>query len=205
MTSYKRRTRARLFIAFALICGSFLSAFILSSLANRTQLMWGARIPLIPGHEILASDLEAHRVALPDGPDGPDGGGIYLSVQRDLTGSVVLRAVGAGELVPAIAISEDVQALQRSALPISVHASDIPSNLQAGDVVNLYHVGDSRLTQEIGPPRVLLSHIYILDIDRKGQNLGGDLSLTLSVNVKNVLQVLGATAAGRIVVVRVNG
>lgn len=202
MTSYKRRTRARLFAAIALICGSFLSAFILASLANRTQLMWGARVPLIPGHEILVSDLEAHRVALPDGPDGQ---GIYLSAQRDLTGSVVLRAVGAGELVPAGAISEDVQALQRSALPISVHVSDVPSDLQAGDVVNLYHVGDSRLTQEVGPPRVLLSHTYILDIDRKGQNLGGDLSLTLSVNIKNVLQVLGATASGRIVVVRVNG
>lgn len=202
MTNYKRRTRARLFAAIALICGSFLSAFILSSLANRTQLIWGARVPLIPGHEILASDLEAHRVVLSGGPDGH---AIYLSAQQDLTGSVVLRAVGVGELIPASAISEDVQALQRSALPISVRTSDIPSDLQVGDVVNLYHVGDSRLTQEIGPPRVLLSHIYILDIDRKGQNLGGDLSLTLSVNVKNVLQVLGATASGRIVVVRING
>jgi hypothetical protein len=45
----------------------------------------------------------------------------------------------------------------------------------------------------------------VLAIDRKGQNLGGDLSLTLSVNVKNVLEILGATASGRIVVVRVNG
>lgn len=202
MTNYKRRTRARLFTAIALICGSFLSAFILSSLANRTQLMWSARVPLIPGHEILASDLEAHRVALSGGPDGH---AIYLSVRRDLTGSVALRAVGVGELIPASAISEDVQALQRSALPISVRTSDIPSDLQTGDVVNLYHVGDSRSTQEIGPPRVLLSRIYILEIDRKGQNLGGDLSLTLSVNVKNVLQVLGATASGRIVVVRING
>lgn len=199
MTSYKRRTRTRLFTAIALICGSFLSAFILSSMANRTQLMWGARIPLIPGHKISVNDLEARRVALPDGD------AIYLSVQRDLTGSVVLRAVGIGELVPAIAISDNIQAPQISALPISVHGSDIPSDLQAGEVVNLYHVGDSRLTQDIGPPSILLSHTYILGIDRKGQNLGGDLSLTLSVNVKNVLNVLGATASGRIVVVRVNG
>ncbi len=199
MTSYKRRTRTRLFTAIVLICGSFLSAFILSSLANRTQLMWGARAPLIPGHKILASDLETRRVALPDGD------AIYLSVQRDLTGSVVLRTVKTGELIPATAVSRDAQALQRSALPISVHTSDIPSDLQAGEIVNLYHVGDSRLTQDIGPPSVLLSHTYILGIDRKGQNLGGDLSLTLSVNVKNVLEVLGATASGRIVVVRVDG
>lgn len=168
-------------------------------MANRTQLMWGARIPLIPGHKISVNDLEARRVALPDGD------AIYLSVQRDLTGSVVLRAVGIGELVPAIAISDNIQAPQISALPISVHGSDIPSDLQAGEVVNLYHVGDSRLTQDIGSPSILLSHTYILGIDRKGQNLGGDLSLTLSVNVKNVLDVLGATASGRIVVVRVNG
>lgn len=161
--------------------------------------MWGARIPLIPGHKISASDLEARRVALPDGD------AIYLSVQRDLTESVILRVVKTGELIPATAISKDVQAIQTSALPISVHSSDIPNDLQAGEVVNLYHVGDSRLTEDIGPPSVLLSHIYILGIDRKGQNLGGDLSLTLSVNVKNVLEVLGATASGRIVMVRVNG
>jgi hypothetical protein len=199
MTSYKRKNRARLFTAITLIAGSFLSAFILSSLANRTQLMWGARAPLTPGHVISSTDIEARRVALPDGDS------TYLSVQRQLEGSVVLRSIGIGELVPAVAISRNFQALRTSSLPISVHGSDIPSDLHAGEVVNLYHVGDSRLTQEIGPPRILLSHIYILGIDRKGQNLGGDLSLTLSVNVKNVLDVLGATAAGRIVVVRVNG
>lgn len=199
MTNYKRKTRARLFTAIALIAGSFLSALILSSLANQTELVWSARAPLIPGHVISSNDIEAHRVALPDGDSA------YLPVHRELAGSVVLRSIGTDELVPAIAISKDVQALRTSSLPISVHATDIPSDLQAGEVVNLYHVGDSRLTEAIGPPRVLLSHIYVLGIDRKGQNLGGDLSLTLSVNVKNVLDILGATASGRIVVVRVNG
>jgi hypothetical protein len=199
MTSYKRRTRTRLFTAIALIAGSFLSAFVLSSLANRTVLVWGARAPLIPGHVISSSDIEGHRVALPEGDSA------YLSVQQEVAGYVVLRSIGSGELVPAIAISKDLKALRTSSLPISVHGSDIPSDLQAGEVVNLYHVGDSRLTEIIGPPRILLSHIYVLAIDRKGQNLGGDLSLTLSVNVKNVLDILGATASGRIVVVRVNG
>lgn len=199
MTSYKRRTRARLFSAIALIIGSFLSAFVLSSLANRTELMWTARAPLIPGRVITANDIVAHRVALPEGDDH------YLSVHRELAGSVVIRSVGVGELIPVIAISKDLEAIRTSSLPISVHGSDIPSDLQAGESVNLYHVGDSRLTEDIGPPRVLLYHTYVLGIDRKGQNLGGDLSLTLSVNVKNVLDVLAATASGRIVVVRVHG
>jgi len=199
MTNYKRKNRTRLITAIALIVASFMSAFILSSLSNRTELVWGARAPLIPGHVIVPADVDEHRVALPDGDSA------YLSVHQALVGSVVTRSIGSGELVPELAVSNNLQALQTSSLPISVHGSDMPSDLQAGEIVNLYHVGDSRLTETVGPPKILLSHIYVLGIDRKGQNLGGDLSLTLAVNVKNVLNILGATASGRIVVVRVNG
>jgi hypothetical protein len=199
MTNYKRRSRTRLFTAVSLIIGSFLSAFVLSSLANQSELVWGARIPLIPGHVISIGDIEAHRVALPAGDS------VYLRAEHELSGYLVLRSIGAGELVPAGAISDNLQALRTSSLPISVRGSDIPNDLQAGEVVNLYHVGDSRLTETIIAPLILLPHVYVIGVDRKGQNLGGDLSLTLSVNVKNVLDILGATASGRIVVVRVNG
>jgi hypothetical protein len=199
MTSYKRKSRTRLITAIALIAASFLSAFILSSLSNRTELVWAARTPMIPGHVIVPTDLQTHRVALPEGDSA------YLMAQRNLAGSVVVRSVGTGELLPAMAISRNIAALRTSSLPISVHGSDLPSNLQVGEIVNLYHVGDPRLTEVMTPPRILLPHIYVLGIDRKGQNLGGDLSLTLSVNIKDVLNILGATASGRIVVVRVNG
>ena len=116
----------------------------------------------------------------------------------------MIRSVRAGEFLPASALSADAK-IQMSAVPISVHESDLPMDLQAGEQVNLYHVGDSHLSKEIGPPNLILSHAFIQGIDKKGQNLGGDLTLTISVNTKSILPVLDATATGRVVVVRVNG
>lgn len=199
MTSQRKRTRTRLITAIALISASFLSAFALAILSNQTYSVWSLRQSLPPGHTIITDDLLSKRVSLPQSV------GIYVGVDQDITGDVLLRAIGAGELVPAQAISADVRILEMTAVPISVHGSDIPSNLTAGEIVNLYHVGDSRLTQDIAKPSLLLSHAYILGIDRKGQNLGGDLSLTIAINTKSVLEVLSATASGRVVVVRVNG
>lgn len=189
----------RTITAGVLIASSFLSAYVLSSMANTTQLLWSAKVPLIPGAQISANDLVAKKVAIPDGVNA------YISVSRDVAHFYVLRSIEPGELLPASALSGDAKTLHMSAVPISVHSADIPADLMTGEAINLYHVGDARLAKEIGPPNLVLSHVYILGVDRKGQNLGGDLALTISVNTRNIMQVLDATASGRIVVVRVNG
>lgn len=199
MRRSKKRIQTRTIAAVSLIFASFLSAYLLSSMANRTELLWSAKTSLIPGTEISRKDLVPKRVAIPDGSDA------YISARSDIEHFFVLRSIGRGEFIPASALSANAKAIQMTSVPISVHTSDMPVDLQVGEAVNLYHVGDSHLSKEIGPPSLVLSHAYILGIDRKGQNLGGDLTLTLSVNAKNIMQVLDATATGRIVVVRING
>lgn len=168
-------------------------------MANRTELLWSAKTSLSPGTEISMKDVVAKRAAIPDGSHA------YISIKNDISHFFVRRSIGPGELLPASALIANAKSLQMSAVPISVHTSDMPVDLQSGEAVNLYHVGDSRLSKEIGPPNLVLSHAFILGIDRKGQNLGVDLTLTISVNAKNIMQVLDATASGRLVVVRVNG
>lgn len=167
-------------------------------MANRTELLWSARTSLVPGSEISMNDLVPKRAAIPGGSK------VYISTTSDVNHFFVLRAISPGEFLPADALSA-VPKIAMSSVPISVHASDLPIDLQTGEEVNLYHVGDSRLTKEIGPPDLVLSHAYIQGIDRKGQNLGGDLTLTVSVNIRSILAVLDATATGRMVVVRVHG
>lgn len=196
---YKRRTRTRLVTAIALISASFISAFVLSSLSNRTVMMWSGVQNLPPGHIITMGDLAAVRVSLPDGNSD------YVNAGENLEGTIVIRSIQSGELIPVSALSNDLQVLETTSVPISVHASDIPINLEAGALINLYHVGDARLNTDIGPPTLLLAHAYILGIDRKGANLGGDLSMTIAINEKRVLQVLEATSTGRVVVVSLNG
>lgn len=167
-------------------------------MANRTELLWSAKTSLVPGSEISLNDLVPKRAAIPGGSNA------YISTTSDVSHFFVLRSIGSGEFLPANALSANSK-FKMSAVPISVHASDLPIDLQAGEEVNLYHVGDSHLSKEIGPPNLVLSHAYIQGIDRKGQNLGGDLTLTVSVNAKSIMLVLDATATGRVVVVRVNG
>lgn len=167
-------------------------------MANRTELLWSAKTLLVPGSEISLNDLLAKRAAI------PGGSAAYISTSIDLSHFYVLRAISPGEFLPATALSA-IAKTQVSAVPISIHASDLPIGLQTGEEVNLYHVGDSRLSKEIGPPELVLSHAYIQGIDRKAQNMGGDLTLTVSVKSKSIMTVLDATATGRVVVVRVNG
>lgn len=168
-------------------------------MANRTELLWSAKTALAPGVRISLKDVVPKRIAIPDGVDA------YIRATENVSDFVVLRSVGAGELLPIKAVSANPMSQQMSSVPVSVHASDLPADLVTGEIVNLYHVGDSHLAKEIGPPNLVLSHAYILAVDRKGQNLGGDLTLTLSVYTKFIMQVLDATASGRVVVVRTHG
>lgn len=186
-------------VAVVLIASSFLSAYALSALANRTQLMWGVRTALVEGSKVSYSNLVARRVALPDGDAA------YISAEHDISNFMVVKSVEAGELIPASAITQNADARLMSAVPISIHSADVPLALLPGEPINIYHVGDPHLSQEVGAPTLVLAHAFILGIDRNTQNMGGDLTLTISASIKNVIRILAATATGRLVVVRVNG
>ncbi len=199
MKRNSRRIQTRLLAAGALVVASFVSAFVLSTLANQKVPVWSASTVLVPGHLLVAADLVEVGVTLGQLND------LYISTQQDPIGSVVTRQVRAGELIPRSTLSLSESELLTTAVPISIHASDLPSDVTSGEIVNLYHVGDSTLTQSIGPPVLILSHVFLLAIDKKGQTLGGDISLTISVDSGEILSLLNATSSGRIVVVKVNG
>ena len=199
MRSTKKRNQSRNIIAITLIVASFASAYILSSLANRTVLIWSARVPLLTGARISSSDLLAQRVALPDGDS------LYVRADRDLREFQVLRPLGVGELIPISSVSSQSTSLDISAVPIKVRLSDLPTDISVGEIVNLYHVGDSQLSDAVEVPSLVLPRTSILGINRKGENLGGDLSLTISTSSKNILRLLASMSSGHFVVVRVYG
>jgi len=199
MRSTKKRNQSRNIVAITLIVASFASAYILSSLANRTVLIWSARVPLPIGARISSSDLLAQRVALPDGDS------LYVRADRDLREFQVLRPLEVGELIPLSSVSSQSTSLDISAVPIKVHLSDLPTDISVGEIVNLYHVGDSQLSDAVEVPSLVLLRTSILGINRKGENLGGDLSLTISTSSKNILRLLASMSSGHFVVVRVYG
>lgn len=199
MSKPTRGIPTRTVVAGVLVLASFLSSFALSRAANRTELLWSAHTVLLPGTIINTGDLIAKRAALPEGSEA------YVSQGEVIVGYQVLRPIGAGEFVPASAINRDTRGLINTDVPISVQSSDAPKGLSAGEKVNIYHVSDPHASEKLSPPVLVLAHVYILDIDQKSQSISSAISLTLSVPRINVVRLLAATDAGRIVVVRLHG
>ncbi|MSY39309.1 MAG: hypothetical protein F2642_00005, partial [Actinobacteria bacterium] len=99
MSNYRKRSRTRLITAIGLLVASFCSAFILSFLANRSTPVLSARLTLIPGHTIVESDVTSVKIAL------ASGNAHYFLGNQNIVGSVVVRTVEAGELIPNSAIT----------------------------------------------------------------------------------------------------
>jgi hypothetical protein len=186
-------------LAGTLIGASFLSAFFISSSSNRSTPYWSARVNLIAGNVLTARNIEAVPVALNQSGDK------YLTAKSEIVGTVVVRNVKKGELLPLDSLSSDRHYFDFVSLPISVKRSDLPKDLIEGELVNVYQVGDPNLATSISQPILVLSKVSILGIDKSGSNMGGSQTLTLSTRASDVLIALKATAAGRLVIIRVNG
>ncbi len=167
--------------------------------ANRSKTYWITKSALIPGVVISSSDLVERRAAL------YTFNRLYLSVDDQFERFTVTRKIGAGELIPQAAISANLESMQFSAVPVSILSADLPADLVVGEIVNLYQVGDPRLIGTVVTPSLILEKVSIIGVDKKGENLGANISLSLSVRPIDVLKVLNATSSGRLVVVRVNG
>ena len=116
-----------------------------------------------------------------------------------------MRNIKEGELFPAASLSSEVRLFKFVSVPISVQKGDLPKDLLEGALVSIYQVGDPHLASTISQPILVISKVFVIGIDKSGSNMGGSLSLTLSVPSLEVVNLLKATSAGRLVVIRVNG
>lgn len=186
-------------LAGTLITASFLSAYFISASANHSALYWSARTDLVSGHQLRADDIEPLAVLLNRSAD------IYMPAKSQPIGSLIVRGIKKGELLPRASLALHRQLTDFVSLPISVLKSDIPSNVREGELVNVYQVGEPNLVSSTIAPLLVLSKVGVLGIDKSGSNMGGSQTFTLSVKAIEVLNILKATSAGRLVIVRVNG
>ena len=75
----------------------------------------------------------------------------------------------------------------------------------SGEIIDLYWVDSRENNLSTSPPLLIVSGIYLVDIDRSGKNFASDIGLTLSVESADVLKLLSATIFGRLVVVSTHG
>jgi len=120
---------------------------------DRTVPVWAATSALPAGHRLRADDLTVRQVRFGDADDQ----GHYLAADRQLpAGAVLVRPVGAGELLPGAAVGRSDVARSRE-VPIAVAPDQVPRDVGVGDRVDVYlrpatHLGCSgRSAAAAGP------------------------------------------------------
>ena len=143
----------RLWVGVLLVVVSVVAGSRLLAAADDTVTVWSVAADAGPGARLDAGDLEPTRVRFAD--EGDLAG--YFSVDDELPAELVLlRGVGAGELLPRAALGTSETTADTVELPVAVDTEQVPPAVQAGSVVSVYLVG----SRDSGP---LLEDATVVD------------------------------------------
>jgi hypothetical protein len=177
--NFSIRSYLKTILGGCLIAASFISALVISNSSSRMITVWSAAVDLDKGEVITAEDVVISKVLL------PGNAGNYIDGQVSIIGSSVVRAIGIDELIPAYALSSQVdEQLQQVAIAIAF--SQVPKDIGSGQRVDIYGITKSELrTQSLESgrykSRLIASDLVIDQVDNQANTLGGDLVITLLV------------------------
>lgn len=190
----------RLVLGVLLVLASVLVGAKVLAGADTSQQVWVAARDLAPGTVLTASDLQTGKVRL------FDAGSRYLAGRKPV-GYVVLRGIGADELVPRGALDEPGRAGERRDVTVPVAAGHLPPDLGRGDLVDVYVTPDDKAVRAGArpAPRLVLSRVPVARVVRTGGlgSSGQEQPVVLTVDPAQVLDVVEALADGRVDLVRV--
>lgn len=178
---------ARFFIGIALIVASIAGVWFVVASSRQTIPVLAASRTIVPGETVTAAELRVVDVALGESAEsylGPD----------DLTSSLVAtRTIGEGEMIPASAVGDAVDA--RMTTIVVQSAADVPAAVRAGSVVELWAA--PLLERGVyDTPRVLIADAVIAAVTRDDTMIGaGSATLELVIPRANVAEALAAVAA----------
>ena len=199
MAIHRKSSRGRLVLAIVLIAASLVSAFIFSSLANQKTSMIVSTDFLLPGHQIIESDLTRIQVSLGEVADN------YVSDASQIVGTFTRLRIEAHELISKSSISSQSDAISLSSVPLSIRSADAPDGLIPGATVDIYWVQDDTNADMQLIPELVVVGAQVLAITKSGSNFGSEVGLTVAVSSEDVLLLLGATSQGRVVLVSSHG
>lgn len=143
----------RLWVGVLIVAVSVVAGARLLAAADDTVTVWAVSADAGPGARLDPADLEPTRVRFAD--DGDLAG--YFSTDDELPADLVLvRGVGAGELLPRAALGSAETTADTVELPVAVDTEQVPPAVQAGSVVSVYLVG----SRDTGP---LLEDATVVD------------------------------------------
>ena len=196
----------RLVAGVLLILLSVLVGAKVLSGADASQQVWVAAHDLAPGTVLTAADLQSGRVRLFGTSER------YLAGDKPI-GYVVLRAIGAEELVARTALSDPGTDVVRREVTIPVAAGHLSPDLAHGDLVDLYVTPSEATSRRLvaakaaAPyaPQLVLRGVSIARVSRGGglASSGQDVTVVLSVAPAEVAAVVQALADGTLDLIRV--
>lgn len=199
MAIHRKSSRGRLVLAIVLIAASLVSAFIFSSLANQKTSMIVSTNFLLPGHQIIESDLTRIQVSLGEVADN------YVSDTSQIVGTFTRLRIEAHELISKSSISSQSDSISLSSVPLSIRSADAPDGLIPGALVDIYWVQDDTNADMQLIPELVVVGAHVLAITKSGSNFGSEVGLTVAISSEDVLLLLGATSQGRVVLVSSHG
>jgi len=190
--NFSIRSYLKTILGGCLIAASFISALVISNSSSRMITVWSAAVDLDKGEVITAEDVVISKVLL------PGNAGNYIDGQVSIIGSSVVRAIGIDELIPAYALSSQVDE-QLQQVPIAIAFSQVPKDIGSGQRVDIYGITKSELrTQSLESgrykSRLIASDLVIDQLDNQANTLGGDLVITLLVPrpiIPNLIEDMG--------------
>lgn len=190
--NFSIRSYLKTILGGCLIAASFISALVISNSSSRMITVWSAAVDLDKGEVITAEDVVISKVLL------PGNAGNYIDGQVSIIGSSVVRAIGIDELIPAYALSSQVDE-QLQQVPIAIAFSQVPKDIGSGQRVDIYGIAKSELrTQSLESgrykSRLIASDLVIDQVDDQANTLGGDLVITLLVPrpiIPNLIEDMG--------------
>lgn len=198
ITRRKIKTNSRTIIGILMILLAFIAAALINIESNRTVLVWGSYGELAPGDVIAQSDLVPIRVMLPENSRR------YISVRTDLIGTVVVRKLGAHELIPIESLTNTPYGIDTRETPIEVLKNDLPADLVRGSIVDIYAL-PNEIMQNAGrmdATRLVAAEVSIVSVDQKSKDLGGSVGVVLSLPNSGVISMLAEVPTHRIVLVK---
>jgi len=190
--NFSIRSYLKTILGGCLIAVSFISALVISNSSSRMITVWSAAVDLDKGEVITAEDVVISKVLL------PGNAGNYIDGQVSIIGSSVVRAIGIDELIPAYALSSQVDE-QLQQVPIAIAFSQVPKDIGSGQRIDIYGITKSELrTQSLESgrykSRLIASDLVIDQVDSQANTLGGDLVITLLVPrpiIPNLIEDMG--------------
>ena len=194
-----KKSEKRMAIAITLFLASITTSFAFAFLSHQGSAYWVVTSPLPKGVAITRDDVEISRMKLSRATDG------YIQSNLNPIGVITKRSFASGELLLRSAITDSPDQLSAERLSLSLRSVDIPASIVPGDLVTIYQLHDARNGEEAIEPQLILSSLFLVSIEGRKGNFSGDVSVTISLDRKDIPTLLAATTSGRLVIVATSG